>query len=189
MLYFKSRWNLIKITSQEIISVDYQIRGKVKGKAKISFQSVIQSWRTSRSSGRSRKGRRALCCKCDVTLSGTVAWFECAIQELRRSSSLLHQKERERERGREQDYWHMDYIFVKRTHVKRSSAHSEIETFVFQTTMWIHMQMRVRLKATNVHLAKRMAITKRAIDRTIKYLASEKFASSLATEFTILVRI
>lgn len=49
--------------------------------------------------------------------------------------------------------------------------------------------MRVRLKATNVHLAKRMAITKRAIDRTIKYLASEKFASSLATEFTILVRI
>lgn len=45
----------------------------------------------------------------------------------------------------------MDYIFVKRTHVKRSSAHSKIETFVFQ--MRIHMQMR--LKATNVRLAKK----------------------------------
>lgn len=79
----------------------------------------------------------------------------------------------------------MDYIFVKRTHVKRSSAHSKIETFVFQ--MRIHMQMRVRL---NVRLAKRMAITKRAIDWTIEYLENEKkFASSLATEFTMLVRI
>ena len=78
----------------------------------------------------------------------------------------------------------MDYIFVKRTHVKRSSAHSKIETFVFQ--MRIHMQMRVRLKATNVRLAKRMSITKRAIE----YLENEKkFASSLATEFTMLVRI
>lgn len=82
----------------------------------------------------------------------------------------------------------MDYIFVKRTHVKRSSAHSKIETFVFQ--MRIHMQMRVRLKATNVRLAKRMSITKRAIDWTIEYLENEKkFASSLATEFTMLVRI
>lgn len=80
----------------------------------------------------------------------------------------------------------MDYIFVKRTHVKRSSAHSKIETFVFQ--MRIHMQMR--LKATNVRLAKRMSITKRAIDWTIEYLENEKkFASSLATEFTMLVRI